>query len=110
MLSRIISNPPIHPKYQLCIIVPNGASGTTLKHLYTSPRTGRKFASATHADNYTYEEAQKLLKSAPYKFYDWFIQSEYERLAVLANDALDLYLKGVISLHEFKLIIADNKN
>jgi hypothetical protein len=35
---------------------------------------------------------------------------EYERLAVLANDALDLYLKGVISLHEFKLIIAANKN
>ena len=34
---------------------------------------------------------------------------EYERLAVLANDALDLYLKGVISLHEFKLIIAANK-
>lgn len=24
--------------------------------------------------------------------------------------ALDLYLKGVISLHEFKLIIAANKN
>lgn len=35
---------------------------------------------------------------------------EYERLATLANDALDLYLKGVISLHEFKLIIAANKN
>ena len=35
---------------------------------------------------------------------------EYERLAVLANDALDLYIKGVISLHEFKLIIAANKN
>lgn len=35
---------------------------------------------------------------------------EYERLAVLENDALDLYLKGVISLHEFKLIIAANKN
>lgn len=35
---------------------------------------------------------------------------EYERLAVLANDALDLYLNGVISLHEFKLIIAANKN
>lgn len=34
---------------------------------------------------------------------------EYERLATLANDALDLYLKGVISLHEFKLIIAANK-
>lgn len=79
MLSQILSNPPPHPKYQLCIIVPNGASGTTLKHLYTSPRTGRKFASATHADNYTYEEAQKLLKSAPYKFYDWFIQSEYDQ-------------------------------
>ena len=31
-------------------------------------------------------------------------------LATLANDALDLYLKGVISLHEFKLIIAANKN
>ena len=35
---------------------------------------------------------------------------EYERLAVLADDALDLYLKGVINLHEFKLIIAANKN
>lgn len=35
---------------------------------------------------------------------------EYERLAVLTDDALDLYLKGVISLHEFKLIIAANKN
>lgn len=35
---------------------------------------------------------------------------EYERLAVLANDALDLYIKGVISLHEFKFIIASNKN
>ena len=35
---------------------------------------------------------------------------EYERLAVLADDALDLYIKGVISLHEFKLIIAANKN
>lgn len=45
---------------------------------------------------------------------DWIdycmITHEYERLAVLANDALDLYLKGVISLHEFKLIIAANKN
>lgn len=44
---------------------------------------------------------------------DWIdycmITHEYERLAVLANDALDLYLKGVISLHEFKLIIAANK-
>lgn len=35
---------------------------------------------------------------------------EYERLAVLTDDALDLYIKGVISLHEFKLIIAANKN
>ena len=35
---------------------------------------------------------------------------EYERLTVLADDALDLYIKGVISLHEFKLIIAANKN
>lgn len=34
---------------------------------------------------------------------------EYKRLATLADDALDLYLKGVISLHEFKLIIAANK-
>lgn len=34
---------------------------------------------------------------------------EYERLAVLADDALDLYIKNVISLHEFKLIIAANK-
>lgn len=45
---------------------------------------------------------------------DWInycmITHEYERLAVLANDALDLYLKGIISLHEFKLIIAANKN
>lgn len=45
---------------------------------------------------------------------DWIdycmITHEYERLAVLANDALDLYLKGVISLHEFKLIIVANKN
>lgn len=64
MLSQIINHPQPHPKYQLCIIVPNGTSGTTLKHLYTSPRTGRKFASATHADNYNYEEAQKLLKSS----------------------------------------------
>ena len=44
---------------------------------------------------------------------DWIdycmITHKYERLAVLANDALDLYLKGVISLHEFKLIIAANK-
>lgn len=44
---------------------------------------------------------------------DWIdycmITHEYERLAVLANDALDLYLKGVISLHEFKLIITANK-
>ena len=37
------------------------------------------------------------------------ITHEYERLAVLADDALDLYLKGVISLHEFKLIITANK-
>lgn len=35
---------------------------------------------------------------------------KYERLAVLTDDALDLYIKGVISLHEFKLIIAANKN
>lgn len=35
---------------------------------------------------------------------------EYERLATLADDALDLYLRNVISLHEFKLIIAANKN
>ena len=34
---------------------------------------------------------------------------EYKRLATLADDALDLYLKGVISLHEFKLIITANK-
>lgn len=34
---------------------------------------------------------------------------EYERLAVLTDDALDLYIKGVINLHEFKLIIAANK-
>ena len=33
---------------------------------------------------------------------------EYKRLAVLVDDALDLYLKGVISLYEFKLIIAAN--
>lgn len=38
------------------------------------------------------------------------VTHEYERLAVLANDALDLYIKGVISLHEFKLIITANKN
>ena len=78
MLSQILSKPVIHPKYQLCIIVPNGTSGTTLKHLYTHPRTGRKYASATKADNYTYEEAQKLLKDAPCRFYNWFIQSEYD--------------------------------
>ena len=45
---------------------------------------------------------------------DWIdycmITHEYERLAVLADDALNLYIKNVISLHEFKLIIADNKN
>lgn len=45
---------------------------------------------------------------------DWIdycmITHEYERLAVLADDALDLYIKNVISLHEFKLIIAANKN
>ena len=70
MLSRIISKPVIHPKYQICLITPAGRSGTILRHLYTSPRTGRKFASETHAGNYTYEEAQKLLKDAPCKFYD----------------------------------------
>lgn len=45
---------------------------------------------------------------------DWIdycmITHEYERLAVLADDALNLYIKNVISLHEFKLIIAANKN
>lgn len=45
---------------------------------------------------------------------DWIdycmITHEYERLAILADDALDLYIKNVISLHEFKLIIAANKN
>ena len=35
---------------------------------------------------------------------------EIRALAVLTDDALDLYIKGVISLHEFKLIIAANKN
>lgn len=54
------------------------------------------------------------MKSETIRLFNNFISRNffgyYERLAVLANDALDLYLKGVISLHEFKLIIAANKN
>lgn len=76
MLSRIISNPPIHPKYQICLITPAGRSGTILRHLYTSPRTGATYFSRHHANNYTHEQATAVLQNLPYS--DAFIQSEYD--------------------------------
>ena len=76
MLSRIISNPPIHPKYQICLITQSSRSGTILRHLYTSPRTGATYFSRNHANNYTHEQATKILQNLPYP--DAFIQSEYD--------------------------------
>lgn len=76
MLSRIISNPPIHPKYQICLITPAGRSSTILRHLYTSPRTGATYFSRHHANNYTHEQATAVLQNLPYP--DAFIQSEYD--------------------------------
>lgn len=76
MLSRIISNPPIHPKYQICLITQSGRSGTILRHLYTSPRTGVTYFSRHHANNYTHEQATAVLQNLPYP--DAFIQSEYD--------------------------------
>lgn len=76
MLSRIISNPQPHPKYQICLITPAGRSGTILRHLYTSPRTGATYFSRNHANNYTHEQATKILQNLPYP--DAFIQSEYD--------------------------------
>lgn len=76
MLSRIISNPPIHPKYQICLITQSGRSGTILRHLYTSPRTGATYFSRHHANNYTHEQATAVLQNLPYP--DAFIQSEYD--------------------------------
>ena len=55
-------------------------------------------------------DLERLALAARDWIYYCMITHEYERLAVLANDALDLYIKGVISLHEFKFIIASNKN
>ena len=65
MLSRIISNPPIHPKYQICLITPAGRSGT-----------GATYFSRHHANNYTHEQATAVLQNLPYP--DAFIQSEYD--------------------------------
>ena len=76
MLSQILSNPPIHPKYQICLITPAGRSGTILRHLYTSPRTGATYFSRHHANNYTHEQATAVLQNLPYP--DAFIQSEYD--------------------------------
>lgn len=76
MLSRTISNPPIHPKYQICLITQSGRSGTILRHLYTSPRTGATYFSRHHANNYTHEQATAVLQNLPYP--DAFIQSEYD--------------------------------
>nr|DAJ86223.1 MAG TPA: hypothetical protein [Caudoviricetes sp.] len=76
MLSQILSKPVIHPKYQICLITQSGRSGTILRHLYTSPRTGVTYFSRNHANNYTHEQATKILQNLPYS--DAFIQSEYD--------------------------------
>ena len=76
MLSQILSKPVIHPKYQICLITPAGRSGTILRHLYTSPRTGTTYFSRNHANNYTHEQATAVLQNLPYP--DAFIQSEYD--------------------------------
>lgn len=76
MLSQILSKPVIHPKYQICLITPAGRSGTILRHLYTSPRTGATYFSRHHANNYTHEQATAVLQNLPYP--DAFIQSEYD--------------------------------
>lgn len=79
MLSRIISNPPIHPKYQICLITQSGRSGTILRHLYTSPRTGATYFSRHHANNYTHEQATAALSIVLRSYPDAFIQSEYDQ-------------------------------
>lgn len=62
MLSHIISNPQPHPRYQICLITQSGRSGTILRHLYTSPRTGATYFSRNHANNYTHEQATAVLQ------------------------------------------------
>lgn len=79
MLSQILSKPVIHPKYQICLITQSGRSGTTLRHLYTSPRTGMTFFSRNHANNYTHETAKSALSSILQSYPDAFIQSEYDQ-------------------------------
>lgn len=78
MLSHIISKPVIHPKYQICLITQSGRSGTILRHLYTSPRTGVQYFSRNHANNYTHEQATAALSSILQSYPDAFIQSEYD--------------------------------
>lgn len=75
MLSQIL-NRSFHPKYQICLITQSGRSGTILRHLYTSPRTGATYFSRHHANNYTHEQATAVLQNLPYP--DAFIQSEYD--------------------------------
>lgn len=77
MLSRIINHPPIHPKYQICLITQSGRSGTILRHLYTSPRTGATYFSRHHANNYTREQVTAALNNLT-SYPDAFIQSEYD--------------------------------
>lgn len=77
MLSRIISKPSTTPKYQICLITPAGRSGTVLRHLYTSPRTGTTYFSRHYANNYTHEQATAALNNLK-SYSDAFIQSEYD--------------------------------
>ena len=77
MLSQILSKPVIHPKYQICLITPAGRSGTILRHLYTSPRTGATYFSRHYANNYTHEQATAALNNLK-SYSDAFIQSEYD--------------------------------
>lgn len=77
MLSQIL-NRSFHPKYQICLITQSGRSGTILRHLYTSPRTGVQYFSRNHANNYTHEQATAALSSILQSYPDAFIQSEYD--------------------------------
>lgn len=77
MLSDVIKHHTF-PKYQICLITRSGRSGTTLRHLYTSPRTGVQYFSRNHANNYTHEQATAALSVVLRSYPDAFIQSEYD--------------------------------
>lgn len=76
MLLKIIKN-HFSPKYQICLITRAGC-GTTLRHLYTCEQTGTQYFSCNHANNYTHEQASRVLSVISQSYPDAFIQSEYD--------------------------------